>query len=149
MKFLNRVLATVTGIFVFLFICIFLLFIVGYFVSKAGADDIKIAENSVLELRLNFPIQDNAGKVKFKDFPFLDEDRKDGLFDLVNAIDYASTDDNIKGITIEQKFLNAGITKTKTLLEELILFNESGNFITSYEDIYTQLDIYMSSVTDT
>ena len=149
MKFLNRVLATVTGIFVFLFICFFLLFIVGYFVSKIGADDTKVAENSILELCLNFPIQDNAGNLKFKDFPFLDENKKDGLFDLVNAIDYASTDDNIKGITIEPKFLNAGITQTKTLREALIRFKESGKFVTAYADIYTQLDYYLSSVADT
>lgn len=149
MKFLNRVLATVTGIFVFLFICFFLLFIVGYFVSKIGADDTKVAENSILELRLNFPIQDNAGNLKFKDFPFLDENKKDGLFDLVNAIDYASTDDNIKGITIEPKFLNAGITQTKTLREALIRFKGSGKFVTAYADIYTQLDYYLSSVADT
>src|SRR5690625_7968407 len=108
MKFLNRVLATVTGIFVLLFICFFLLFIVGYFVSKIGADDTKVAENSILELRLNFPIQDNAGNLKFKDFPFLDENKKDGLFDLVNAIDYASTDDNIKGITIRSEERRVG-----------------------------------------
>lgn len=149
MKFLNRVLATVTGIFVFLFICIFLLFIVGYFVSKMGADDTKIAENSLLELRLNFPIHDNAGTVKFKDFPFLDEDKKDGLFDLVNAIDYASTDDNIKGITIEPKFFHAGMTQTKTFRDALIRFKESGKFVTAYADIYTQLGYYLSSVADT
>ncbi|HLS11184.1 MAG TPA: signal peptide peptidase SppA [Flavobacteriaceae bacterium] len=129
--------------------CFFLLFIVGYFVSKIGADDTKVAENSILELRLNFPIQDNAGNLKFKDFPFLDENKKDGLFDLVNAIDYASTDDNIKGITIEPKFLNAGITQTKTLREALIRFKESGKFVTAYADIYTQLDYYLSSVADT
>lgn len=149
MKFLNRVLATVTGIFVFLFICIFLLFIVGYFVSKMGADDTKIAENSLLELRLDFPIADNAGNVKFKDFPFLDEDKKDGLFDLVNAIDYASTDDNIKGISIEPKFFHAGITQTKTFRDALIRFKESGKFVTAYADIYTQLGYYLSSVADT
>ena len=149
MKFLNRVLATVTGIFVFLFICFFLLFIVGYSLSKMGADDTKIAENSILELRLNFPIQDNAGNVKIKDMPFLGDIKKDGLFDLVNAIDYASTDDNIKGITIEPKFLMAGITQTKTLREALIRFKESGKFITAYADIYSQLDYYLSSVADT
>src|SRR5690554_6308735 len=149
MKFLNRVLATVTGIFVFLFICFFLLFIVGYFVSKMGADDTKVAENSLLELRLDFPISDNAGNVKFKDFSFLDENKKDGLFDLVNAIDYARTDNNIKGITIESEFLQAGITQTKTLRDALIRFKESGKFITAYADIYTQLDYYLSSVADT
>lgn len=149
MKFLNRVLATVTGIFVFLFICFFLLIIVGYFISKMGAEDTKIAENSILELRLDFPIADNAGNVKFKDFSFLDENKKDGLFDLVNAIDYAATDDNIKGITLEPKFLQAGITQTKTLREALLRFKESGKFITAYADIYTQLDYYLSSVADT
>lgn len=149
MDFLKRVLSTVTGIFVFFFLCIFFLFIVGYFISKIGEDDDKIAKNSILELRLDFPILDNAGNVKFKDFSFLDDNKKDGLFDLVNAIDYAATDDNIRGISLEPKFTQAGVTQIKTLREALIRFKESGKFVTAYADIYTQLDYYLSSVADT
>lgn len=149
MNFFKRVLSTVTGIFIFLFICFFFLFIIGYYISKSAGDDDKIAKNSILELRLDFPILDNAGNVKFKDFSFLDENKKNGLFDMVNAIDYAATDDNIKGITLEPKFTQAGVTQIKTLREALIRFKESGKFVTAYADIYTQLDYYLSSVADT
>lgn len=117
--------------------------------SKSAGDDDKIAKNSILELRLDFPILDNAGNVKFKDFSFLDENKKNGLFDLVNAIDYAATDDNIKGITLEPEFTQAGVTQIKTIREALIRFKESGKFVTAYADIYTQLDYYLSSVADT
>lgn len=149
MNFFKRVLSTVTGIFVFLFICIFFIFIIGYAITKSAGDDDKIEKNSVLELKLDFPILDNAGNVKFKDYSFLDENKKNGLFDIVNAIDYAATDDNIKGITLEPKFTQAGVTQIKTIREALIRFKESGKFITAYADIYTQLDYYLSSVADT
>ncbi len=149
MDFFKRVLSTVTGIFVFLFICFFFLFIAGYFVSKMGKDDTKVANNSILELTLDYPVLDNAGKVRYKDFSFLDENNKDGLFDLVNAIDYAATDNNIKGISIEPKFIQTGITQTKTIREALERFKRSGKFVTAYADIYTQKDYYLSSVADT
>src|SRR5699024_3626525 len=82
-------------------------------------------------------------------FSFLDENNKDGLFDLVNAIDYAATDNNIKGISIEPKFIQTGITQTKTIREALERFKRSGKFVTAYADIYTQKDYYLSSVADT
>lgn len=149
MNFIKRVLATVTGIFVFLFICIFLLFIIGFFVGKMGADEMKISKNSILELKLDFPVKDNDGKIIYKDLSFLNEENKRGLFQLVNAIDYAATDDNIEGISIEVTGINAGITQIKTLREALIRFKNSGKFITAYGDIYTQKDYYLSSVADT
>lgn len=149
MDFFKRVLSTVTGIFVFFFICIFFLFIIGFVISKSAGEDVKIAKNSVLELKLDFPVLDNAGNVKFKDFSFLDANKKDGLFDLVSAIDYAATDENIKGISIEPEFIQMGITQIKTLREALIRFKESGKFVNAYADMYTQLDYYLSSVSDT
>src|SRR5690625_3773080 len=149
MNFIKRVLATVTGIFVFLFICIFLLFIIGFFVGKMGADEMKISKNSILELKLDFPVKDNDGKIIYKDLSFLNEENKRELFQLVNAIDYAATDDNIEEISIEVTGINAGITQIKTLREALIRFKNSGKFITAYGDIYTQKDYYLSSVADT
>src|SRR5690625_6214195 len=100
MNFIKRVLATVTGIFVFLFICIFLLFIIGFFVGKMGADEMKISKNSILELKLDFPVKDNDGKIIYKDLSFLNEENKRGLFQLVNAIDRKSTRLNSSHVAI-------------------------------------------------
>src|SRR5690606_37004026 len=149
MNFIKRVLSTVVGLFVFLFICLGLLIVVGLIVGSSSEDIVTVKPNSVLELTLDFPIKDYAGKVEFKDYTFLDEDRKNGLFNIINAIEYAATDDNIKGITIDNNYIDAGITQTKEIREALIKFKKSGKFITAYSDIYTQKDYYLISIADT
>ncbi|WP_100612991.1 signal peptide peptidase SppA [Confluentibacter lentus] len=149
MNFIKRVLSTVVGIFVFLFICFGLLIIVGLIIGSSSEEIVTVKPNSVLELTLDFPIKDYAGKVEFKDYTFLNEDRKNGLFNIIDAINYAATDDKIKGITIDNSFIDAGITQTKEIRDALLKFKKSGKFITAYSDMYSQKDYYLSSVADT
>jgi protease-4 len=149
MNFIKRVLSTVTGIFVFLIICFFGLVILGALFGGSSDDVVKVKPNSVLELTLDFPIKDYAGKTVFSDYPFLNENKKNGLFNIIDAINYAATDDKIKGISIANNFINAGISQTKALRSALLTFKESGKFIVAYADIYTQKDYYLSSVADT
>ncbi len=149
MSFIKRVLSTVTGIFVFLAICFLGLILLGALFGSGSDDLVKVKSNSVLELTLDFPIKDYAGKTEFAEYPFLNEDKKNGLFNIIDAINYAATDDKIKGISIDNNFINAGITQTKTIRGALLKFKESGKFIVAYGDIYTQKDYYLSSVADT
>ena len=149
MSFIKRVLSTVTGIFVFLIICFFGIVLLGVLFSSESDDLVKVRSNSVLELKLDFPINDYAGKTKFVEYPFLNEDKKNGLFNIIDAINYAETDDKIKGISIDNNFINAGISQTKALRGALDKFKASGKFVVAYGDIYSQKDYYLSSVADT
>ena len=149
MSFLKRVLSTVTGIFVFLLICFFGLILLGMLIGSGSDDVVQVKPNSVLELKLDFPIYDYAGKTEFTDYPFLNEDEKNGLFNIIDAIKYAETDDKIKGISIDNNFINAGISQTKALRGALNKFKASGKFVVAYGDIYSQKDYYLSSVADT
>ena len=149
MSFIKRVLSTVTGIFVFLTICFFGILLLGVLFSSESDDLVKVRSNSVLELKLDFPINDYAGKTKFVEYPFLNEDKKNGLFNIIDAINYAETDDKIKGISIDNNFINAGISQTKALRGALDKFKASGKFVVAYGDIYSQKDYYLSSVADT
>ncbi|OEK08635.1 signal peptide peptidase SppA [Flavivirga aquatica] len=149
MNFIKRVLSTVTGIFVFLMICFLGLFIIGLLFGSGSNEIVQVKSNSILNLKLDFPIKDYAGKTEFKDYPFLNENKKNGLFNIIDAINYAATDSKIKGISIENNFINAGISQTKALRDALLKFKASGKFITAYADIYTQKDYYLSSVADT
>ena len=149
MSFIKRVLSTVTGIFVFLIICFFGILLLGVLFSSESDDLVKVRSNSVLELKLDFPINDYAGKTKFVEYPFLDEDKKNGLFNIIDAINYAETDDKIKGISIDNNFINAGISQTKALRGALDKFKASGKFVVAYGDMYSQKDYYLSSVADT
>ena len=149
MSFIKRVLSTVTGIFVFLIICFFGIVLLGVLFSSESDDLVKVKSNSVLELKLDFPINDYAGKTKFVEYSFLNEDKKNGLFNIIDAINYAETDDKIKGISIDNNFINAGISQTKALRGALDKFKASGKFVVAYGDIYSQKDYYLSSVADT
>ena len=149
MSFIKRVLSTITGIFVFLIICFFGILLLGVLFSSESDDLVKVRSNSVLELKLDFPINDYAGKTKFVEYPFLNEDKKNGLFNIIDAINYAETDDKIKGISIDNNFINAGISQTKALRGALDKFKASGKFVVAYGDIYSQKDYYLSSVADT
>lgn len=148
MGFLKRVLSTVTGIFVFFFIAFLFLSIIGGLLMKTTESKPKVSKKSVLELKLYSPLKDYGGKTRFKDYSFLDEENKDGLFHLTSAIDYAATDDNIEGISIEVPPVQAGITQLKNLREALKRFKESGKFVTAYGNVYSQSDYYLSSVAD-
>jgi len=117
--------------------------------GSSSDDVVTVKPNSILDLKLDFPIKDYAGKTRFEDFSFLNEDNKNGLFNIIDAINYAATDNNIKGISIDNNFIEAGISQTKALRDALLNFKESGKFITAYADIYTQKDYYLSSVADT
>jgi protease-4 len=149
MNFFKRVLSTVTGIFVFLGICFGFLFVLALIFGSTSEELVSVKPNSILELKLDFPIKDYPGKIEFKEYSFLNEEEKNGLFNIIDAIKYAETDDKIKGISIDNNFIDAGISQTKALRDALLEFKKSGKFIMAYADIYTQKDYYLSSVADT
>lgn len=149
MSFFKRVLSTVTGIIVFFIICFFGLVILGFLLGSGSEEEVQVKANSVLELKLDFPIRDYAGKIEFKQYAFLNESKKNGLFNIIDAINYAATDDKIKGISIDNNFINAGVSQIKALRAALLKFKESGKFVVAYADIFTQKDYYLSSVADT
>ncbi len=149
MKFLGRVLSTLVAIILFIGICILIFIGVGALVQASQENENKIADQTILELKLNYPLKDYSGNIKYKDFPFLNENKRNGLYHLKTAIAYAAQDDNIEGISIELGRLQAGLSQLKALREALIAFKESGKFITAYSDIYTQKAYYLSSVADT
>lgn len=149
MDFLKRVLSTIVGLLIFCVIGFFILLFIGVALGGDSDETVRVKSNSVLELTLNFPIEDYADPIVFKDFPSLDDKKKDGLFNLINAIDYAATDDKIKGISIDNNIIVAGVAQIQALRDALLRFKTSGKFITAYGDIYTQKDYYLSSVADT
>ena len=150
MNFLKRVLSTVTGIFVFLGLCLFLLILIGAAFGSASDDKVTVKENSVLALDLTSPLVDYTGQFDYGEFDefFKGSKKYNGLFDVIHAIDYAVTDDKIKGIKIENNFLQAGIAQTKALRDALLRFKKSGKFILAYGDVIAQKDYYLNSVAD-
>lgn len=147
MKFLRNLLATIVGFFIALFLLFLFFLLIG---AIMGSDDeVTVAPNSILELNLATTIKDYAPK---DTSPFATAfdlgDKKLALNNIINAIENAKTDDNIKGISIQTSFVNAGIAQTQAIRKKLSEFKETGKFIFAYNDVYDQQNYYLSSVAD-
>ncbi|MFA9190908.1 signal peptide peptidase SppA [Flavobacterium sp. FZUC8N2.13] len=145
MKFLSNVIATVVGLFVFLMLFFFgIIFIAAIFGGDTDGESLK--KNSVIELNLKDVQFDYAGKYKDPWMSFFSEEKNIGLTDVINAIDVASIDDNIKGISILNNNSQLGMAQSKDLRNALENFKKSGKFVMAYANSYSQKEYYLNSV---
>ena len=146
-SFFASILGTLTAL--GLFFVILLLFISGIAsMLNAPSGFTSIKQNSVLDLNLNYPIEDRAPNFdKFQHFLGLDDEVL-GLPDILSAIDNARDNSSIKGIRLRTDFISAGWAQTRSIRNALNRFKESGKFIYAYGDLYTQKGYYLASVSD-
>ncbi|MCV9928471.1 signal peptide peptidase SppA [Flavobacterium sp. LS1R49] len=148
MKFLGNVIATVIGIFVFFMLSFFgIMLLAAVFGGDSNAVSIK--SDSVIELDLRKIQNDYAGKYKDPWVTIFSEQKGIGLTDIINAIDIAKTDDNIKGISILNDASSLGMAQSKDLRNALESFKKSGKFILAYSNAYSQKEYYLNSVANT
>ncbi len=147
MKFLRNLLASILGFFIAIFL-IFLFFIAIASIMGSG-DEVVVKSNSVLELDLSTNVKDYAPKDQNPLAEVLElDDEKLALNKIINAIENAKTDNNIKGISIKTGSVNAGIAQTQAIRNKIEEFKESGKFVYAYNDVYSQKNYYLSSVAD-
>ena len=146
MKFLRNFLAAILGCLV-AFGIIFVMFFVFASLLGSGEDVVDVKNNSVLELQLQAPINDYVGNSDDDPFALLGE-ASQGLDEILNAIAVAKSDDDIKGISINNTFLMAGLAQTQEIRRALEDFKESSKFIYTYSDFYMQKDYYLASIAD-
>lgn len=149
MNFIKNVLATFVGIILFCMMSFFLLLIVGVVASAGSSSSGKSTKsNSIIKLDLENVSNDYGGSVYIEDFDYK-ETNNDGLINVLQAIDYAKTDDKIKGISIENNATSLGSTQRKAIVEKLAEFKKTGKFVVAYADYYSQGEYYLASVADT
>ncbi|HVA99477.1 MAG TPA: signal peptide peptidase SppA [Bacteroidia bacterium] len=107
----------------------------------------KIENNSVLLLKLDKIINERTQKNAFSSFNF-DDDPAIGLNDILSNIKTAKTDSAIKGIFLEINLPPTGTASIEEIRNALLNFKLSGKFIYSYNDSYSQMSYYLSSVAD-
>jgi protease-4 len=71
-----------------------------------------------------------------------------GLDDILACLKKAKEDDHIKGIYLDLSNLQAGIATIDEIRSGLIDFKESGKFIYSYADMYSQGSYYLATAGD-
>ncbi|HKJ05838.1 MAG TPA: signal peptide peptidase SppA [Flavobacteriaceae bacterium] len=147
MKFLRNLFASIFGTIIALGIVLLIFIFIASIVAEA--EKVTVKENSILVLDLSKNVRDYAPK---SDDPFEEllgmNDENLGLNTILNAIENAKDDENIKGISIKGLAVGAGIAQTQAIRNKLKEFKESDKFIFSYADLYTQMGYYLSSVAD-
>ncbi len=121
--------------------------------SGAGGDTkYVVKENSVLHLKLNKTLVEKSKPKKdpFANFavPFMGGDATIGLVELVEAIENAKTDDNIKGIYLDVSTVSGGFASLEVVRKALVDFKTSEKFIVAYAEVMTEGAYYITSVAD-
>lgn len=144
MKFLRNLLASIIGGLI-AFGILFVMFLI--FAALIGRSDgtVVVRDNSVLELKLQYPINDYVGMDKSDPFAGL-FNLNQGLDEILHAIKVAKEDDKIKGISIANNVIMAGLSQTHAIRNALKDFQEGGKFVYAYGDFFTQKDYYLASV---
>jgi protease IV len=150
MRFLSNVLATIIGLILFSIIAFFIL--VGIISIAASEDKVTIKENTVLHLNLESVILVDRGQeddFAFPAFGPFSSMPSVGLNQLKTAIRTARENDNVKGIYLQSGILlGGGPALLLELRQELEAFKESGKFIVSYSEVFTEGGYFLSSVAD-
>ena len=148
MRFLGNVLATIVGLFVFLMLFFFGIVLIAA-IFGGDSEEISVKSNSVIELKLENIKNDYAGKYKDPWVTILADGEKVGLSDIINAIEKAKTDSDIKGISILNNESELGMAQRKALRDALEDFKKSGKFVMAYANTYSQKEYYLNSVANT
>jgi protease IV len=152
MKFLGNVLAVIVGLFIFTILSTLVFFGIIGMIAATSDKEVKVKENTVLHLNLNGRILVERTAEDDLNFgslvnPF-GRDMNAGLINLKKAISEAKTNESIKGIYLNTGLIMAGQAGLLELREALIDFKESGKFIITYDEAYSEGGYYLASVAD-
>lgn len=147
-SFFKSVLANIVAI-VILCVVFFFFFIMMLVFSSMGSEkSVVVKKNSVLTLNLKTNIIDSPTEEQVGLFSINNQNKSILIYEALEAIKKAKTDDNIKGISIEADNLNAGITQIDDLRNALEDFKKSGKFVYAYGNAVSQSSYYLGSVAD-
>ena len=147
-SFFKNVLANIVAIIIIA--AVFSLFLIMIIASSALSGDQKpsIKENTILTLDFKTNIIDSPTEDQDELFAFNDKQKNILIFDMVEAIKKAKTDDKIKGISIETDGIRAGFTQLDDIRGALEDFKKSGKFVYAYGNVVSQSAYYLGSIAD-
>ncbi|GHT21521.1 signal peptide peptidase SppA [Bacteroidia bacterium] len=149
-KFLKYLLASVIGCFIALFLLFFIMVGMMGALSSLADQPVVVSHHSVLKIELNTEIVERTAESAFPDFDYATMRTKQlmGLNHILSAIKRAKDDSNIDGIYLNLTTIPAGFAIVEEIRTALADFKESGKFILSYSNEYTQKSYYLASIAD-
>ena len=154
MKFGKIVLAAFLGTLIALVINFFIkVGVVSSMISSLSKDtetSTTVKPNSVLYMKLDYEIPDRTVDNPFGGISFNSMETKDatGMTEILRNIEHAKTDPNIKGIYMELSSIPTSTATLQEIRDKLIEFKESGKFIVTYGESYSQSAYYIASIAD-
>ncbi|MBI9038416.1 MAG: signal peptide peptidase SppA [Bacteroidales bacterium] len=140
-------LGTILTFIIFLFI---MMGIIASVLSFSKEELVPVPDNCILHLKFDEPILDRSSKnpISLYDFSSMSLKEKLGLNDILKNIEKAKSDPKIRGIYLNLSIIPSGFATIEEIRNSLIEFKESGKFIISYSNSYTQGAYYLASVSD-
>ena len=155
MKFSKVVLAAFIGTLIALVINFFIkVGVVSSMISNLSKSNTEssttVRPNSVLYMKLNYGIPDRSvdNPLGAFDFQSMETIEATGMNEILRNIEHAKTDPNIKGIYMELSSIPTSTATLQEIRDKLIEFKESGKFIVTYGESYSQSAYYMASIAD-
>jgi len=147
-QFFKFVLATILGI--ILSFVILVVFVIVVVVSASGDKTALVEDNSILYISLKNSVEERTPDNPLEGFDFLGlgGDKNIGLKDILANIKKAKTDNKIKGIFLDESYMQSGQATTEEIRNAFIDFKKSGKFVIAYSEIYTKGFYYLASVAD-
>lgn len=129
---------------------IFFMFLITLLAVSAFSDNgiAKVKENSVLTLDFKTKVIDSPTEDNSNIFAFNEKEKNILIYDMLEAIKKAKSDDKIKGISIETDGIMAGMTQLDDIRNALEDFKKSGKFVYAYGNSVSQSAYYLGSVAD-
>ncbi len=141
-----------TSIIVTLISFVIILFVgIGIVASfSSNEETVELKENTLLKITLSNPIIDRALENDISFSALLnDSPTKMSLMDVLDNIEKAGEDANIKGIYLNIENVSASMATLEEIRNKLQEFKDSTDkFIISYSEVYSQSAYYISSVAD-
>lgn len=131
---------------------IFLLFAIlaGIGASMSGEQVVEVKDKSVLHIKLNYEIKERGVDSPFGNFdPATFQSKPSvGLNQILSSLKNAANDEKIEGVYLDMQSVPAGMATIEEIRNALLDFKESGKWIVSYSEIYSQKAYYLASVSD-
>ncbi len=149
-QFLKNVFASCLGVAIAIVLLGLMgIFFIGVLAGSGGKQPVSINDNTVLHLRLDKPLPEQTNNVESSGMELFKSEDVLGLNDIVNVLEHAAKDENIKGIYINpEQGLSMGLATVATYRKAIEKFKESGKYVIANSKQYSQGAYYLASVAD-
>lgn len=146
--FIKFTFATVTGIILTGGIMFVLSLVTLFGIIASSEQEVQVKPNSIFTLKLTGTLQERVTENPFAQLMGSGYENV-GLNDILNSIQKAKENEEVRGIYIEAGYLQgADPASLEEIRHALVDFKQSGKFIIAYGNTYSQGEYYLCSVAD-